>query len=302
MINRSPNVTIIIPVYKVEATLDRCVRSVVEQSYHDLEVVLVDDGSPDQCPQLCDQWAERDERVRVIHKKNGGLSDARNAGIEAAKGEWVMFVDSDDELGKDTLAQVMAMTEGNDMVEFPVYRFYGSERQELLTFRPQVYEDMKAYWLEGRAYEHAYAWNKIYRKELFDEVRFPKGEVFEDMHTLPRLLLKAHRVATTDQGIYYYHWNHRGITATADGTALTSLLKAHLKVGWMDDRLYLRMLNIQIDVYARTGALLLPHRTIGSTAGLPAKARVKAFLLKLLGVKGVCKFFSFIAANHNKSE
>ena len=91
-----PTVTVIIPVYKVERYLDACVESVVRQSYADLEILLVDDGSPDRCPALCDAWAEKDPRIKVIHRENGGLSAARNSGIDAAKGEFLLFVDSDD--------------------------------------------------------------------------------------------------------------------------------------------------------------------------------------------------------------
>ena len=95
--------SIIIPVYCVENTLDRCVKSIVGQSYHDIEVILVDDGSPDHCPEMCDSWAQKDERIRVIHQNNGGLSDARNVGIDASRGEWLTFVDSDDYIEEGTL-------------------------------------------------------------------------------------------------------------------------------------------------------------------------------------------------------
>ena len=117
--------SVIIPVYRVEDTLDRCVESVVSQTFDSLEIVLVDDGSPDGCPLLCDQWAKRDSRIKVIHKENGGLSSARNAGLAAVTGEWVTFVDSDDWLERHTYAAVfreLAKTDVAkvDMVEFPV--------------------------------------------------------------------------------------------------------------------------------------------------------------------------------------
>ena len=96
-------ISVIVPVYKVEAFLDRCVQSIADQSYKNLEIILVDDGSPDNCPALCDAWAEKDSRVKVIHKKNGGLSDARNAGMAIATGERMGFVDSDDWVEKNIL-------------------------------------------------------------------------------------------------------------------------------------------------------------------------------------------------------
>ena len=102
-----PTVTVIIPVYKVERYLDACVESVVRQSYADLEILLVDDGSPDRCPALCDAWAEKDPRIKVIHRENGGLSAARNSGIDAAKGEFLLFVDSDDLLEPDAVRRAV---------------------------------------------------------------------------------------------------------------------------------------------------------------------------------------------------
>ena len=289
----TPKLSVIIPIYQVETTLDRCLTSIINQSYTDIEIILVDDGSPDHSGELCDIWAEKDSRIRVIHKKNGGLSDARNAGIDAAIGEWLAFIDSDDEMDEGTLEKVMPLAQDYDIVEFPYYRFYGSEKQRLCTFEPKVYENMEDYWLKGCAYEHTYVWNKIYRKTLFDHVRFPKGKVFEDIHTLPLLLAQAHRVATTDQGLYYYHWNNNGITATADGQALDSLLRAHLSVEWMDDRYYMRVLNIQIYVYEHLkNEIRLPYRPVHfGTKGLRTAEKIKIVLLRVLGVKGICQLF-----------
>ena len=205
--------SIIIPVYCVENTLDRCLESIVNQSYADFEIILVDDGSPDRSPALCDAWAQRDPRIHVIHQENKGLSCARNAGIEKAQGDFLTFIDSDDYIEAETLAQVMAAMADNDIVEYPVDGFCGGPNPFLLTFQPKVYDDMEDYWLNGRAYEHAYAWNKIYRRTLFDHVRYPEGRVFEDIHTLPQLLQQARRIATTNQGLYHYCWNDKGITA-----------------------------------------------------------------------------------------
>lgn len=285
--------SIIIPVYQVEKTLDRCVESVITQSFTDFEVILVDDGSPDHSPELCDDWAKKDARIRVIHKENGGLSDARNAGIDVASGDYLTFIDSDDYIEEGTLAGVMGAVADNDIVEYPIERFCGSANQSLLTFMPKVYDNMEAYWLTEHAYKHTYACNKIYRRALFDHVRFPKGKVFEDMHTLPSLLQKAHRVATTDQGLYHYCWNDNGITNTADGQALKSLLQANLNVNWMDDLYYMHVLNIQISVYERVrNEVQLPYRPVHiGTKGLRIAEKIKAGLLRVLGVKGVCELF-----------
>ena len=107
-------ISVIVPVYKVEPYLDRCVQSVVNQTYPNLEIILVDDGSPDQCPVMCDTWAKKDPRIRVIHKKNGGLSDARNAGMAAASGEYISFVDSDDWIAPEMLERLVKALERDD--------------------------------------------------------------------------------------------------------------------------------------------------------------------------------------------
>ena len=141
--------SIIIPVYRTEATLDKCVESVVSQDCHDMEVILVDDGSPDRCPALCDGWAAKDPRVRVVHKENGGLSDARNAGIDIATGTYVTFVDSDDYLADNTYRPLMDRLEETgdiDILEYPVYVHYNSIRQHVIDFNQETtWHDMEAY-------------------------------------------------------------------------------------------------------------------------------------------------------------
>lgn len=286
--------SIIVPVYRVEATLNRCVESILSQSFSDFELLLIDDGSPDGCPQICDQWADRDNRIKVIHRPNGGLSAARNSGLDKAQGEFVTFIDSDDYIGDGTLATVMNVMGGNDFVEYPIFRFYGSSRQSLLSFHEAVYTNMDDYWLACQAYLHTYACNKVYRRNLFDGVRYPVGRVFEDFHTLPLLLRKCHQVATTAQGLYYYCWNEQGITATAQGEQLRQLLDAHLSACMpMDDRYYLHLLNIQMDVYEMTGdSPRLQPRFIKPFGTF--KQILKAITLNTLGIRGICRLNKII--------
>lgn len=285
--------SIVVPVYRVEATLERCLKSIVGQTYQDFEVILVDDGSPDNCPQICDEWTSRDSRISVIHQQNGGLSAARNAGIGQARGEFITFVDSDDYLAPDTYGRVMPLTSQADIVEFPLYRHYGSHEQTLIAFADWTYTDMRAYWLEAAAYAHCYAWNKIYRRSLFQDVRFPVGRVFEDVATLPLLLQKARRVITTSQGLYYYCVNEAGITRQARGSELSQLLESHLAVigQWCDDPYYMHVLNIQLDVARLTGQQpRLPLRRVNPLSRrLTFKQKVKAIILNLIGIKAICK-------------
>lgn len=282
--------SVVIPVYQVEQTLNRCIESVLRQGISDMEVILVDDGSPDRCPQLCDDWAGKDSRIQVIHKANGGLSDARNAGIEVAEGEYITFVDSDDYIAPDTyrpLLQKLTEHPECDLLEYPV--------ADRLTLEEETYHDMQAYWLHCKAYLHTYAWNKIYKKSLFKDIRYPKGKLFEDVYTFPLLLRQVRILSTTNVGNYHYCRNPYGITAQADGKALAMLLQAHLQSGMpIDDEYYLHLANIQSDVWERTkNAILLPKRHI-DTSPLQGRNKLKAIVLNLLGIKSLCKINQFI--------
>lgn len=277
--------SVIIPVYRVEHTLQRCVESVLSQGVDNMEVILVDDGSPDNCPVLCDGWAEKDARVKVIHKDNRGLSDARNAGIEMATGDYLTFVDSDDYVEDDTypaLLQIMAEHPDYDLLEYPIVN--------RLSLEDRTYQQTQEYWLDAKAYLHTYAWNKIYRRHLFDDIRFPVGKIFEDVYTFPQLLRAATTIATTQIGGYHYCPNPQSITAQADGAALSMLLDAHLQNGMpMDDIYYLHLANIQSDVWERTGQpIRLAARQV-DIAHFHGKDKLKAIILNTLGIKKLCQ-------------
>lgn len=279
--------TVIIPIYRVEATLNRCVESVVEQQILEMEIILVDDGSPDNCPQMCDDWAEKDARIRVIHKENGGLSDARNAAIDIAKGDYITFVDSDDWISPNTYAPLIEQIGDNDILEYSI--------AERLLLTDTTYEDITDYWLKEKAYTHTYACNKVFKRSLFEDIRFPKGRIFEDVYTLPQLLRKARKVSTTANGFYHYTDNLQGITATAGGEGLALLLETHIHSGMpIDDRYYMYLVNIQMDVWEQTGKQpMLPLRHI-RTSNLFGKLKIKALFLKILGIKNLCKINKLI--------
>lgn len=222
--------SVIIPVYKVELTLNRCVESVLGQNVPDTEVILVDDGSPDNCPEMCDSWAEKDNRINVIHKKNGGLSDARNAGIAIAKGEYITFVDSDDYLHDGTLSPLMEQLSKNqdiDILEYMVKHDDSSRRA--ITLEDRTFSSAQDYWLTTKAWCHAYACNKIYKRQLFDNVRFVKGKLFEDMLLLSDILRIAKCVATTSNGYYNYCENTDGISKQVNISTVRQLLIAEAK-------------------------------------------------------------------------
>ena len=279
--------SVIIPVYSVESTLNCCVESVLRQNIDNMEVILVDDGSPDRCPEMCDAWAEKDSHIHVIHKNNGGLSDARNAGIDYATGEYITFVDSDDWLDDNTFSPLLEKMSDIDILEYSI--------ADRLSLQERTYDNMEEYWFSEQAYTHTYACNKIYRRSLFDEVRFPKGRVFEDAYTYPQLLRKVKKIATTSQGCYHYTVNPAGITARADGRQMAQLLEAHINNGMpIDDLYYIYLVNIQITVWEQTGnSILIPIRKV-NTAFLPCKFRFKAIILNTFGIKTLCRLCKII--------
>ncbi|MGM9733501.1 MAG: glycosyltransferase family 2 protein [Prevotella sp.] len=297
----TPLLSIVVPVYRVEATLEKCVQSIVTQSFADFQLVLVDDGSPDACPLMCDAWARKDPRITVIHKSNGGLSDARNAGIDIAKGELLMFVDSDDLLFPDTLMPLVEQMQNHpevDILEFPVVRHFADGRCHKLGMGDDTFDDMSEYWLEAKAYLHTYAWNKVYRKALFDNVRFPKGKVFEDAWTLPLLLEHAKVVGLSPKGNYVYIENKEGITSRASVDDERMLLSAHLRVlgtplcpdvKSLPQRVYyMHLVDIQMVVSEMSGeAPILPFYRV-ALRGLSFRQMFKAIVINILGLRFLC--------------
>ena len=294
--------SIIVPVYRVADTLCRCVDSIISQTFTDWEMILIDDGSPDECGVICDEYAEQDSRIRVIHKENGGLSDARNAGLEIALGDYVTFVDSDDYIRQDTYEQVMkfaAEDEELEIIEYPIMVHAGHATQQELRFDNIIYPDSRTYWLDGKAYSHSYACNKVFRRYLFLEARFPKGYKFEDVWILPRILKHAPVVMTTAEGMYYYCWNNQGITVKAAGEDLKQLLDAQMEaakmldISWNGDdaaSYYLHVLNTQLDVCKQCRTTpILPSRQLPSAVARTLHERIKIIILNIMGLKVLCQ-------------
>ena len=220
--------SVIIPVYRVESTLHRCVESVLKQHVSDMEIILVDDGSPDQCPQLCDEWAQRDQRILVIHKTNGGLSDARNAGIEKATGDYITFVDSDDYLEGNTFLPLMDYLQkfpSVDILEYPIK--HGAKPKLSLT--ETIFDNPKDYWLTTKAWCHSFSCNKIYKRGLFDKCRFAKRRIFEDLYILPDLLNNSRTIATLPIGTYIYTVNDEGISRQVNIYTIFQLLRSEIR-------------------------------------------------------------------------
>ena len=202
-------ISIIVPIYKVEPYLNKCVQSIVDQTYRDLEIILVDDGSPDNCPAICDAWAAKDSRIKVIHKANGGLSDARNAGLAMAKGEYVAFIDSDDSIAPTFIADLhdaLSRT-GADIAECGVS--YVDESGKVLRHRPAVPEKeldrigaLRKLVLEDGVYQTV--WNKLYRRETIDGIPFEKGKYHEDDFWTYQVFDRMEKLVLVDKPLYNY--------------------------------------------------------------------------------------------------
>lgn len=198
-------ISVVVPVYNVEHYLKKCVDSICHQTYRNLEIILVDDGSTDRSGSLCDEFATSDSRIRVIHKSNGGLSDARNAGMELASGEWWMFVDSDDYIAPDT-AETLLLAAVENHCEIAVcnmMRIYEDGKQE--PFYCPVTEP--TIWAGEQRFEtlrQPSVCNKLFRADLFKGIRFPKGKFYEDTFVYHALAHRASRIALTGLSGYYY--------------------------------------------------------------------------------------------------
>lgn len=199
-------VSVIIPIYNTEQYLKRCVESVLVQTYQNLQVILVDDGSPDKCPNLCDMYAESDSRIIVIHKENGGQSSARNAGIEIATGDYITFLDSDDYLHSEFISRmVFAKEKSNvDIVQ--------CEIKSVLNDKEHTEKDIDLHkWriLSGREAVLSYKYKvsacaKLYNSKLFESIRFPEGKIFEDEATYYKLAYICKNVCLISEALYFY--------------------------------------------------------------------------------------------------
>lgn len=206
-------ISVIVPVYNVESYLERCILSIVNQHYEHLEIILVDDGSKDGCPIICDKWADKDKRIKVIHKKNGGLSDARNVGIEAATGDYLLFVDSDDYIELtmcDRLLTAIENTEADIAVcnlfwDYPKHKKVDKLQQMDGDVVPKT-RILEEYFLRSSV-AMVVAWNKLYRRKLFfttENIRYPVGRLHEDEFTSYRLLYTADKTVFIDAPLYHY--------------------------------------------------------------------------------------------------
>ena len=214
----SVEISIIVPIYKVENHLDTCINSILNQTFSNFELILVDDGSPDNCGKICDEYEKKDNRIKVIHKENGGLSDARNAGLDIAKGKYIAFVDSDDIIHPrmyEILFQCINKSD-SDIVQckFKKFKNLDEVKDELDNYNETFEEyDNKTAIIDmiDNNKINVNSWNKLYKRELFKNLRFPKGKIHEDEFLTYKLLYNSRKITYVDEELYYYYQNDNGI-------------------------------------------------------------------------------------------
>lgn len=214
-----PLISVIVPVYKVEKYICECIESIINQTYKNLEIILIDDESPDNSGIICDEYAKKDPRLKVIHQKNGGLSDARNSGLKIMTGEFLMFVDSDDYITKDCIEKLYELSihynadlviggteKFDDETKKVIWSTYDNSDNISVLDKEAAMKDM---------FENGCAsWARLYRSEIHKDILFPVGEINEDEAIVLHLLEQCHRVIKTNYVIYNYRYRTESITST----------------------------------------------------------------------------------------
>ena len=258
-------ISIIVPVYNVEKYLHRCVESVLNQSYKNLEIILIDDGSTDESGKICDEFKKNDNRIKVVHKENGGISDARNAGLNEATGEYIAFVDSDDWISPvmiERLYHTLKEYKTKLVVCEPIYVYetYVSETQ----FSGRSFELDKSHALEMLLADRKFRsvlWNKLYARALWNDVRFPENRHYEDVHVMYKIYDRCENVAYIDQGLYYYFQRRSSIVHLSQLESHLDLVHATIeraqyleeKYPYMRLRLYASIITSILTVYREAG-------------------------------------------------
>lgn len=206
-------VSIIIPVYKVEKYLEECIESLLEQSYHNLEIILIDDESPDECPRICDIYAKKYNRIKVIHKENGGAASARNKGLEIATGAYISFVDSDDCVQQSYIKKLVSILEKNkaDISVCSFSNMYKNREESVQMEKPGVYSNQE--YLERFLWDWkcGLIWNKLFRAEILENVRFQEGHVIDDEFFTYKAVINAKKICVENQVLYKYRKRLSGV-------------------------------------------------------------------------------------------
>ena len=249
--------SIIVPIYKVEKQLEQCIKSILNQSFTNFELILVDDGSPDMCGHICDEYEKKDSRIKVIHKKNGGLSDARNAGLDIALGKYIGFVDSDDIIHPQMYEKLYnCINKSNlDIVQCKFKRFKSIEEINInisdseLNFKEYNSQDAIIDLIDNNKI-NVNAWNKLYKRELFQNERYPKGKIHEDEFLTYKLIYNSSKIGYIDEELYYYYENNNGIMNGSN------ILKRLDRIEALEERSSFFLNNGNKDLYNKSNTAL----------------------------------------------
>lgn len=226
-------ISVIVPVYKVEAYLRKCIDSIRNQTFSDLEILLVDDGSPDSCGDICEEYAKLDERIIVIHKENGGLSDARNAGMLRATGDYILFVDSDDYIEEDMIAYLYTNLQESraDVATCMAFDVYDSRVETPNLAEEMVVcdaEEFYSYILRGTKIRGE-IWNKLFKREVIEGIEFPKGKLYEDIFFTADMIGNIKKAAVGTAPKYYYVHRTDSITGQPYRKQLMDIIEGYEK-------------------------------------------------------------------------
>lgn len=274
--NKNKLITIIVPVFKVEKYLDECIKSLVDQTYKHIEIILVDDGSPDTCPQMCDEWAEKDDRIRVVHKDNKGLSSARNIGLDLAKGDYIMFVDSDDLVDTlicEKLIKILTMQNA----DIACCDWLKLNEKKRFTSKINVYAGSEVFSLlyNKKVPLIMTAWAKLYKKQIFCNVRYPLGRLHEDEVVIPQILTNCSKLVFLDENLYFNRQNEGSITK--------SFSEKRLDAVWAKEKILSYIEKNNSDYYQH--ALNSYLRTIAAYYSMGLKGNICVDKLKELLIK-----------------
>ena len=303
-----PLISIIVPVYNVETYLAKCVDSILAQTYTNLEIFLVNDGSSDCCGKLCDEYAKEDKRIKVIHKKNGGLSDARNVAIDVTTGEFITFIDSDDYVTDDYIMTLYSLIEKYECkVSIALYNTFveGSKPKVVnRVYREDCQTNIKA--IEEMFYQEKYdtaSWAKLYHSSLFATgIRYPKGIVYEDLATTYLLIFQSDKVAFCNRRIYNYLLRRDSIEGSSfsskkmdSALKVCELMESHLDIlGKVMQAYQCRMMSFFFhlllkmpDGYEQRNMLYKRIKAIRWSVLCNSRARKKARVASLLSYFGL---------------
>lgn len=229
-------ISVIIPIYKVEKYLRQCIDSVVMQTYNNLEIILVDDGSPDSCPQICDEYAAKDDRILVIHKTNAGLSDARNKGLDIATGKYIVFVDSDDFISLDMIEKLHSSIVNNKadlaICDIKIVDEEGKETLEDIVPLTNTIWTRADFWhnfyYNNHCIQCVVAWNKMYKKSIIHNVRYDLGKIHEDEFIIDKIISQCNKISVMEMKLYSYRKRDDSITGEKYSCKNLDILEAYI--------------------------------------------------------------------------